>query len=89
MEMAKIEGGEIVIRVPFEAIPDAAKVAFDEEWGEEEHGIAVVDAAVFAGELVRALNDEQEDGTTLADLMLDKACVNAAEDGAEGLTDPD
>lgn len=89
MEMANIEGTEIVIRVPFDAIPDAAKVAFDEEWGEGEHGIAVVDPAVFAGELVRALNDEGEDGTTLVHQMLDKACVNAAEDGAEGLTDPD
>lgn len=86
-EAAKIEGDEIVIRVPIEAIPHAASVAFDEQYGEGEHDISVVDAPVFAKELLRELVAEKEDGTTLVDEMLDKACVRAAENGAFGLSE--
>jgi hypothetical protein len=86
-ELANIEGEEIVIRIPFSAIPDAALVAFDEQYGFEQHDISVVDTAAFAKELRCELSRESEDGTTLVHLMLDKACVNAAENGAFGLSE--
>ena len=85
-ELAAIEGDEIVIRVPISAIPEAASVAFDEQYG-ENHDVNVIDAPVFARELLSALLDESEDGTTLIHEMLDKACIRCAEDGAEGLSE--
>lgn len=87
MSDAKIEAGEIVIRVPLAAIPCAALVAFDEQYGFEQHSLEVVDVDVFAGELVLELNRESEDGTTLVHLMLDRAVIRATENGAQGIED--
>lgn len=87
MELAQIEGGEIVIRIKIDAIPFAASVAFDEQYGFEQHNIAVVDAPLFAKDLLGELQNEKEDGTTLVDEMLDTACVRAAENGAFGLSE--
>lgn len=89
MDFASIEGDQIVIRVPLDALPNASQVAWDDHYGLEEHDLHIVDVAVFADEFVRELNSEEEDGTTLVHLMLDKAAVNAAENGAAGLNDPD
>ena len=44
----------------------------------------ISDPAVFATEIVRALEDEEEDGTTLVHRMLDAAAVTALENGALG-----
>jgi hypothetical protein len=85
MDMAKIEGTEIVIRIPLAALPNAASVAWDDAYG--EHDIAVVDLEAFAKDFVLELVREEEDGTTLVHLMLDKAAVKAAENGAFGLSD--
>lgn len=84
-ELANIEGEEIVIRVPLSALPAAAKVAWDEAFGFEEHTFAVDDVNTFAAEFVRELNAEDEEGTTLIHVALDKAAVNAVENGAEGI----
>lgn len=81
MELAKIEGDEIVIRVKIEALPCAMAGS---PLGAEIH---VTDAAVFAEEFVRALNDEDEVGTTLLHKAFDRAMANATESGCEGLAD--
>lgn len=41
----------------------------------------------FTVEVVRALQHEGEDGTTMLHVLLDKACENAVEDGALGVED--
>ncbi len=87
MSLANIEGDDIVIRIPIKSIADAAKVAFDEEYGFEEHSITVTDNRLAAEAIVRQLNDEEEDGTTLVHQILDKAVTNAFEDGDEGFSD--
>jgi hypothetical protein len=81
--LVAIEADQIVIRVPILAVPHAAGVAFDNAYG--EHNYKVTDAAVFAGELVTELGREEEDGTTLIHLMLDKAVTRALENGAQGV----
>lgn len=81
--LVKIEGDEIVIRVPIDATPFAAGYAMLRAWGQE---YPVTDARVFAAELVRELRKEEEDGTTLVHTMLDKAVLNAVENGAEGVS---
>lgn len=85
-EYAKIEGEEIVIRIPISAIPEAVQVAFDHAYGFERHDFAVANAEVFAREILAELNSEQEDGTTPIDLLLDAAACKAMENGAEGLS---
>lgn len=84
MGAAKIEGDEIVIRVPVSAVAIGAPFAFDAHYG--KHDIAVEDPEVFAREIVCQLNAEAENGDTAVVRMLDKACVAAAEAGALGLS---
>lgn len=47
--------------------------------------LSVTDPAVFAGEVVSVLKQEEEDGSTLIHGLFDKAASIAADQGAEGL----
>ncbi|RYG88642.1 MAG: hypothetical protein EON59_03845 [Alphaproteobacteria bacterium] len=80
-----IEQDEIVIRVPVNALPDAAATAFDRHYGFDVRCATVVDADAFALELVDRLNWEDENGDSLVTRMLDAACLKAEQWGAEGL----
>ena len=80
-ELVEIVGAEIVIRVPLDAIPVAAAVAWETRSLRE---MKVTDIPVFAVELVRQLRREKENGETLVTDMLDAAVIRAVEDGAEG-----
>ena len=92
-ELAKLEGDEIVIRVPLAAIPFAAEVAMGEvNYDCDEFGVprmVVTDPRTFAYGMLRELNREAEDGSTAIHLLLDKAVIGAAEQGAEGLQEHD
>lgn len=48
--------------------------------------LSVTDPAVFAGEVVSVLKQEEEDGSTLVHGLFDKAASIAADQGAEGLS---
>lgn len=89
--LAKIEGDEIVIRLPIAAIPFAASVAFTEcNYDLDDDGepkMEVSDADAFAPYLVTALSADSEDGTTPVHQLLDRMIVAACEQGAEGVTD--
>lgn len=87
--LAKIEDDEIVIRVPFAAIPYAASLALSEhgysvDERTAETRITVTDARQFAEDMVRAMNTESEDGTTRVHILLDAAVCIAYENGSEG-----
>lgn len=83
-KLASIESDEIVIRVPIAALPVAAPYAWDRHYG--QHDISIVNVNQFAKEVLLELLREEENGDTLIHKMLDRACVNAAENGAEGLS---
>lgn len=85
MNTIYIEKGEIVIRVPIHALPDAAAVAFDRHYGFDNHRLAVVNRYAFAAELLERLLMEDELGNTLVTEMLDRACVEVEQAGAEGI----
>ena len=79
-----IIGEAIVIRLPLSVIPDAV-----EGWwatGRGDHW-RVTDAGAFAPEVVRALEDEAEDGSTPVHLLFDAAFERAIESGAEGVVE--
>lgn len=80
---AIIEDGSIVIRIAIDALP----MIVEGSWASGGMGTRykVTDAAAFAADLVRELNDESEDGTTRIHRMFDKAIINAIEQGAEGI----
>ena len=82
--MVKIEGDEIVIRIPICALPVAAQYVWDEEFGIDEHDYYIDNIDEFAKELVSALCDESEDGSTVVHDMLDKALISVTEDGGLG-----
>lgn len=87
--MVRIEGDEIVIRIPVSAIPKAAVIAMDERFGFGNHDFEVTDTAVFVKELVEALKEEEPNtGATLVHEALDKAVDRAVERGAQGYRAP-
>lgn len=80
---AVIEKGSIVIRLDIKSIPEVVKAGVD--LMAIDPPFAVKSSRVFAKELLRYLNDEDEEGTTLIHKMFDEAFNAAAEDGADGL----
>jgi hypothetical protein len=80
---AIIEDGAIVIRLPIANLPQVVEGAW--AGGNLRPRLKVTDAQVFAKELCRALNDEEEDGTTRIHLMFDASIEFASEQGFEGI----
>lgn len=76
---AVIEGGDIVIRVAISALPLIAEAPM------AGTDYKVTDAEVFAVDLVRELNREEEDGTTRIHRLFDGAIEEAIDQGAEGV----
>ncbi|WP_299663900.1 hypothetical protein [uncultured Ruegeria sp.] len=80
MDHAKIEGDEIVIRMKISELNGAAYQGLD-QCGVEDDG--EMDFEQLAPDLVKELNREEEDGTTLIHRALDSAVVAASENGSE------
>ena len=79
----RLEGDAIVIRLPL----DVLALALEGSWaasGMDDHW-RVTDASLFAPEVVRALEDEDEEGTTAVHKLFDAAFLAAIEAGAEGV----
>jgi hypothetical protein len=90
MRLAKKDGGRAVIKDGWVVIAVRVEnigVALEGAWasGCRDGRYRVTDALVFAEELVRELNREDEIGTTLIHKMLDEAMYNAIDEGAEGV----
>lgn len=80
---AVIEDGNIVIRVPIDALQTVIDGAtalngLYERW-------LITDKDVFAAEVVRSINDEDEQGTTPFHKMFDRAMSHAIDQGAQGI----
>lgn len=80
---AVIEGGCIVIRFPIEALSQVIEGAWAMNALDTRY--CITDGEVFAKELMRALNREDEQGTTPIHRMCDKAIEYAIDQGAEGI----
>ena len=80
-ELVEIVGDEIVVRVPIDALPNAASIAWDRR---SRRKIVITDVWAFAAELVRELRREGETGDTLVTDMLDAAVTRAIENGDLG-----
>ena len=80
MDLANLEGDEIVIRIPVGGLSGAAYEGLAAVGCEEGDDM---DYECLARDLVSQLNSESEDGTTPVHNMLDQAVIEASEQGAE------
>ena len=82
-----IRDGLIIISIEVAALPlivsgSCAAAGLDGFW-------KVTDSEAFSREVVRALNDEEEDGTTRVHRLFDAAFNEAINQGAEGIEEVD
>ena len=84
-----VEDAAIVIRLPLETMRVAAEncegLATFNGSRNDFRKVRVTHLDIFAKEVVRELNREEEDGTTPVHLLFDAAFENAVEQGAEGI----
>lgn len=80
---AILENGSIVIRVSLDALPTIIEGA----WATNNltPRYKITNAQEFASDLVAALNDEDEEGSTVIHKMFDKAINEAIGNGAIGV----
>jgi len=84
----KAVGGDIQMGIGMRTLLFAAESHpdfWDGRSGLDVPNIKVTDIQEFALEVARAINSEEEDGSTLLTRMLDKAISNAVESGCEGV----
>ena len=86
----KIENEELVIRVGISTLCTAVRqcqvidhAVMDADG--DEGAVEITDEAVFAKEILHALEQEEEDGSTPVHRMLDAAANWAIEQGCEGI----
>lgn len=84
IEFSQTKAGDITIRIPRAAIRHT--VAMMDEYPE---GTRVTHTKTFSDAVLSELRGEEDDGTTLAHIMLDQAVERAIENGAEGVKLPD
>lgn len=80
-DFAKIEGDEIVVRIPVSKLSGAAYQGLEYFDLDEDD----VDWNALSVAMVSELNIEEEDGTTLVNRMLDHALINVGETGSTAL----
>jgi len=79
----RIVDGKIVIEIGAKTLSHAYRVRAESE--NEGVRVRFRDCMAFVEEVVRQLEREEEDGTTLVHEMLDAATDRAVENGAEGV----
>lgn len=80
---AVIEDGCIVIRLPVAHLPQVVDGGYAA--GAYPRRYHITNLEEFVADLVRELNDEQEDGTTPIHELFDGAIIAAVEQGALGI----
>ena len=82
--MCRIDNDNVVITISKEALKCAAEYHPEMEDDYGNRILKITDMNVFAEEICRQLQDEEEDGTTLIHKMFDEAISVAVDDGCEG-----
>jgi hypothetical protein len=85
-----VKNGAIIISIGAAALAQAFEESeyakpYDVEANSWVAKFKVTDHEEFAREVARALQVEEEDGTTMLHLLLDQACVEAVEAGGLGV----
>ncbi len=83
--MSKIEGGNIVIRIPIKLLSEEWLLPAELLDDTCNPTVVVTDAKKFAKDFIYELEREEEDGSTPVHRLLDTAFVAAIGNGAEGV----
>ena len=83
MELAKLEGDEIIIRVKVSDLTSLAYEGFGQAGYFDYDGDGELDIKQLGLEVVGALNSESENGTTLVHKALDEAIIELSDNGSE------
>ena len=83
--LAHREGDEVVLRLSIDALVYATENHIDYHPEMGGPTLKVTDREAWAKSFIRALNDEQEDGSTSFMRLIDKAIRKAVDDGEEGV----
>lgn len=83
-----IQDGVLTIQIGVETLRNSVVFAnwahpFNEEKDDYFRTFTITDPQEFARDVLRALENEREDGSSLLTDMLDKACSDAVDDGSE------
>lgn len=81
-----IQDGALQLSIGVDTLKHAVQMNPEYSRPDGESAVTVTDADLFAKGVLDALQEEAEDGTTLAHMMLDKAAEMAIENGTEGVT---
>ncbi len=83
--LAHVIQGQLIISIPVSALQWAVQISDYGTYHEysEGHHLKILNSFEFAKDVVRELNMEAEDGSTLVTRMLDKAMIKAIENGSE------
>lgn len=80
IEFSQTKAGDITIRIPRACIRHTVKILED-----FPDGSRVTHTKTFSDAVLREMQQEEEDGTTLVHAMLDQAVIRAIEEGADGV----
>ena len=86
----QIKNNNLVITISLDTLATAFELSdynnsFDDKLNDFKQAFKVTNKVLFAKEVILALEDEEEDGTTLLHQLFDKATENAVENGALGI----
>lgn len=90
----EIKHGRLVISIGTKALAESFELGpgneeYDESIPDFKKRYKVTDHRAFAKEVLMALDNEDEDGSSLVTDLLDKACEAAIDDGADGIEEAD
>ena len=92
LEVAIVDG-RLVISIGVKTLAHAVQLegGMLYQVGDEDiaTGVTITDPLTAAKEIARELKREEEDGTTLVHKLLDKAAMDAYENGGEGFAEPE
>ncbi len=83
MSEARIEGNDIVIRIPIDSLPQVVEGSWAIGYMSTRYD--VTEPSIFAKALVHELNYEDEQGTTPVHKLFDSMIEEAINQGAEGI----
>lgn len=89
---AEFRNGVIQVILPLDTLRFAAEnhpAFWDGESGDSTPNIKITDQSEFSLEVVREINREAEDGSTMLTRMFDEAIAQAIENGCEGVNHED
>lgn len=88
--LCKIEDNKIIITIGFDALKFLAETSdkcekYDKEFCPEGAWSKVTNKKLFSQEVLRSLQHEEEDGSTMVHRLLESAINLALDNGAEGV----